>query len=154
MAVQAGKKFSLWQQPRENECLLDQVKRLTRELQGLQSELFRELSEKDGMFGSQSNPYNATVDLSALKTAADDIRRVLWLCLESASASEQPAESTRDHEQPPRQTYQAGRWLTQQTEPEATIVEPGSFFERLNLVIEGYMQNRGISPGHKRRMKS
>lgn len=149
IVVPADTKPPLWRQPSEKtQCLLDRVKKLTRELHAMHSELVRELAEDDRVFRNQSP---VAGDLNELKTAADEIRRVLWLCLEKIPESDQPQVSA-DH---PRQhgRYQAGRWLAEQTDLPAIDLEPGSFFERLNLAIEGHMQNRGISPRDKR-MKS
>lgn len=142
----------VWQRSDKAEYLLQQVRKLTHELQALQGELFRELAQNNGILCKQSAiaAHDTAGDLNELKAAADEIRRVLWLCLESASESDRSQESTSDRGHGAEKVYQAGRWLTKQTEPAAIGMEPGSFFERLNLAIEGHMQNRGITPADKR----
>jgi hypothetical protein len=145
MAVQPRTNVPVWQRPQ------DQVKKLTHELHLLQSELFRELAEREQDSNhSNFSPSGAAGELRELKAAADEIRHVLWLYLEK------PAE-TRPREQTGvgdpdnrRQLAQPGRLQMQGGESSATTMQPGSFFERLNLVIEGYMQNRGIRAGETR----
>jgi hypothetical protein len=141
----------VWQSSDKAEYLLEQVRKLTRELHALQSELFHELAQSNGALRKRSDTagYDTAGDLNQLKAAADEIRRVLWLCLENASEADRPQTSTGGRGDVAEKVYQAGRWLMRQTEPAPVGMEPGSFFERLNLAIEGHMQNRGITSGDK-----
>ncbi|MGE5322825.1 MAG: hypothetical protein ACM3SW_08185 [Actinomycetota bacterium] len=108
----------------------------------MQCELYAELSQEDGSPRKDSflalSP--AAADLNAFKAAADQLRRVLWYYLEDVSQT--CGGDTR--ERPGMVNVQEPGAST--AEPLAQPLEAGSFFERLNLVIDGYMRDRGI-PG-------
>lgn len=146
MAVKTRTDIPVWQRP------ADQLKKLTRELRALHSELFRELAEKDQRFRDHSNfaGSGAAADLRELKTAADEIRRVLWLYLEKLPESEPREQADDSHRGDRQHAGQPGSLQMQELDPPAATVPAGSFFERLNLAIEGYMQNRGIRTGDTR----
>lgn len=131
-----------WQSAEKPQTILNRVKQLTQELQGIQLELYAELSEADGSPRKDSilmlSP--AAADLSAFKAAADQLRRVLWFYLEDVSQA-----CGGDIEELP-DTIKAREPHTSTAEPPSESLKAGSFFERLNLVIDGYMQDRGI-PG-------
>ena len=122
------------------QTILNRVKQLTQELHAIQQELHTELSEEDGSPRKSSflalSP--AAADLTAFRAAADQLRRVLWFYLENVSQT--CGGDTRD-----RQDAITTRELhTPAPEPLSQPSEAGSFFERLNLVIDGYMSERGI----------
>jgi hypothetical protein len=145
MAVLPRTNVPVWQRP------LDQVKKLTHELHLLHGELFRELAEREhGSNYSNFSDSGAAGELKELKAAADEIRQVLWLYLEKPAETRPRAQIAVGDPDGRRQLAQPGRLQMQGREPSATTMQPGSFFERLNLVIEGYMQNRGIRAGETR----
>lgn len=120
---------------------MNQAKKLTRELHELQAELYGELAEEDGSRRRQSalGAAPACDDLINLKTAADQLRRVLWFYVQDPSGG--------DSSQP-----NAGPEIKESLvlqEPFTQADASSSFFERLNLVIDGYMQDRGISARSK-----
>lgn len=131
-----------WQPAEKPQMILNRVKQLTQELHAIQYELYAELSDQDGSPRKDSflalSP--AAADLSAFKAAADQLRRVLWYYLEDVS---QTCEGDI-RERPDTIQVREPRMST--AEPLDQPLEPGSFFERLNLVIDGYMRDRGI-PG-------
>jgi hypothetical protein len=148
-AVKAQRPIPVWQPAGKVESIMNQVRKLTCELHALQHELYSELSEEDGS-RRQDSPLRqapACEDLKSLQTAADQLRRVLWFYLDLASHA---ANATEQDES--RTTEE---WLLQHPRHEPAMVEqqpflePGSFFERLNLVIDGYMQQRGITRNGK-----
>ena len=140
--VTTTSKIPAWRQPTEKaERILNQAKKLTRELHELQAELYGELAEEDGSRRRQSalGAAPACDDLINLKTAADQLRRVLWFYVQDPSGG--------DSSQP-----NAGPEIKESLvlqEPFTQADAPSSFFERLNLVIDGYMQDRGISARSK-----
>ena len=146
-AVKAPNSIPVWQPAGEAESIINQVSKVTCELHAVQNELYRELSEQDGTRRQDSLLRQAPAcdDLKALQIAADQLRRVLWFYLEQEShgdnGTEQSASSTTDE------------WLVQHPRHEAMTeqrpMQAGSFFERLNLVIDGYMQERGLSRNGK-----
>ena len=130
-----------WQAAEKPQTILNKVKQLTQELYAVQWELYAELSKEDGSPREDSSlsVSLAAADLSALKAAADQLRRVLWFYLEDVSQS-----CGGDTRQPP-ETITVPEPYTSTAKALPVPLEPGSFFERLNLVIDGYMRDRGIT---------
>lgn len=126
---------------------MNEVKKIIRELHDLQSELYRELAEEDGSRRRQCALGTAPAcdDLMELKNAADQLRRLLWFYLQDPSnASDSPQTNSAPETKEPLVLQDS---FTQT----GTLAEAASnsFFERLNLVIDGYMQHRGISTRSK-----
>jgi hypothetical protein len=149
LVITNASKIPAWRQPADKaERILTQVKKLTRELYDLQTELYRELAEEDGSRRSHSALSTAPAcdDLIELKAAADQLRRVLWFYVQdplyACDSSQLGAEPAT------REPLKLQQPFTQTGIPD-TAGPSSSFFERLNLVIEGYMQNRGISTRSK-----
>ena len=131
--------------------ILQQVKKLTRELNVLQAELYTQLAEDDGTRQRRSVLAfpSATDDLRELKTAADQLRRIMWFYLD---AHHQQTGSDAAFKQVESEGMAENREsLMQQHQPQPTPLEPGSFFERLNLVIDGYMQHSSIQGNRNRK---
>jgi hypothetical protein len=129
--------------------ILQKVRKLTCELHAVQTELYRELAEGDGSCreGSIFTVSPATDDLRALKTAADQLRRIMWFYFEAfheQTNADVPAQTVPSQGMP-----SARESLMPQPQPQPGPLEPGSFFERLNLVIDGYMQHRGLEGKRK-----
>ena len=127
--------------------IVNEVKKITRELHELQTELYRELAEEDGSRRRQSalSVAPACDDLVELKTAADQLRRFLWFYLQDPSHASDPPQVNSA-------AVTKGSLVLQDSFTQTgTLAEAASnsFFERLNLVIDGYMQNRGISTRSK-----
>lgn len=147
--VTTTSKIPAWREPTEKaERILNQAKKLTRELHELQAELYGELAEEDGSRRRQSalGAVPACDDLIDLKTAADQLRRVLWFYVQDPSGG--------DSSQPNAGPEIKEGLVLQEPFTQAGVSNPetaasSSFFERLNLVIDGYMQNRGISARSK-----
>jgi hypothetical protein len=106
------------------ESVRHKIRNLTAQLELLQQEICAELSRADGSPPHTWTRNAATEDLAQLRAALDQLRRVLWFYFEEMTARE-PMEKP----------------APQAIEPAAMKPAP-SFFDRLNLVIEGYMQTR------------
>jgi hypothetical protein len=135
------------------EGLLEQVRQLTFQLQSIKCHLLSELAEGHGIIGKLSNNMSSdrVSEFQALKAVADEIRHLLWVSLQNAS-SDDNAPALQDRSCQSQQCASQPRpLLVPETTPPLTRLEAGSFFERLHLVIDGYMQNRGIAFGEKRR---
>ena len=138
-------KTPAWRQPADKaERILAQVKKLTRELHDLQTELYRELAEEDGT----PRNYSALIAAPAcnalveLKAAADQLRRVLWFYMQDPSQACDASQPASERETMEPLTLQGS--FTQSGVSCPTGGPSSSFLERLNLVIDGYMQERGI----------
>ncbi len=153
-AVKAQNTTSVWQRTGKTESILNQVRNITRELHAVQNELYRELSEEDGTRRQNSLLRQAPAcdDLKGLQTAADQLRRVLWFYLDLES-QERTCDTVQNDsliaEEWLRQESRQEPALSEQRASEQRAMEAGSFFERLNLVIDGYMQDRDLSRNGK-----
>jgi hypothetical protein len=106
------------------ESVRHKIRNLTAQLELLQQEICAELSLADASPTHSLVRNAAADDLKQFRAALDQLRRVLWFYFEEIAARA-PAEA-----------------LTPQVRGEAQLEPPPSFFDRLNLVIEGYMQTR------------
>jgi hypothetical protein len=106
------------------ESVRHKIKTLSRELEQFQREIYAELSLADASPNRTKLRNTAAEDLAELRAALDRLRRVLWFYVEEIAAR-RPAET-----------------LIPQASRQAQSDPPPSFFDRLNLVIEGYMQTR------------
>src|SRR6185312_5963652 len=139
--------ISSWQRRDKTELILRQVRSVTREIHAVQNDLYRELAEEDGTRRNYSRGIASVAagDLLALKVAADHLRRTLWFYLDALSATEE-STPVQNAEIPARET------MIEQCESAASATDSpletagsGSFFDRLNLVIDGYLNDRGIA---------
>jgi len=151
--AQAHRNLPQWQQPVENtENLLTQIRRVTRELQALTAELNREWGQEGGStvrILSNASGCSAAEDLNQLKAASDQVRRLLWLNLETGA--DQSGHTSDHHGSQSRQHALQEQFSLSKMEALPTSAEAGSFFERLHFAIDGYMQERGIAPRGKLR---
>lgn len=140
-------KISAWRQSDKPDHILNEVKKIIRELHELQSELYRELAEEDGSRRRQSalSVAPACDDLAELKAAADQLRRFLWFYLQDSShASDSPQANDAPVTNEPLILQDSFTQTGALAEAASS-----SFFQRLNLVIDGYMLDRGISTRSK-----
>jgi hypothetical protein len=134
--------------PKASESLLQQVSRLTHGLQFLATELRREWIHGMSFYSASNGNGLPANDLANLKAAVDEARRVLWFCL--GTSSEFPSRETSvDCESQSRGKVLQEQLSASTMEPRVTSTEAGSFFERLHLAIDGYMQDRGIAAADK-----
>ena len=128
--------------PKTQEPVLERVRTITRDLETLQAEMHTQLTApaapgrnrflEDGM---------AVQVLSQFKAELDQLRRILWFYIEQA---EQKPAADMDHEQARRLDRVTGLLSALSPQPGATSCgeQSGSFFERLNVVIDTYMQEK------------
>lgn len=152
-SVNAPANIPLWQPRDKTEVILHQVRNVTREIHAVQNDLYRELAEEDGTRRKYSRGIASAAagDLLALKFAADHLRRTLWFYLETLSAT-QESTPAQNAEIPAREKMIEHREsAASATDPPVGIAGSGSFFDRLNLVIDGYLNDRGIAGTSGRR---
>lgn len=100
------------------------IRSLTAQLEQLQQEICAGLSLANASPSRSTLRNGNGEDLAQFRAALDQLRRVLWFYFSETSACE-PVET-----------------LTPQPSRQAELQPPPSFFDRLNLVIEGYVQTR------------
>jgi len=139
------------------EHVLERIQTLTAELQAVQTEIDGQVSDPAEVLARRTilqHQESAQV-LEQFRTALDQIRSVLWLCAAEAADF---ADPQRRH-----QLARAGAMLrslsagssaqasTSHRQPRETV----SFFDRLDRVIDNYMQEGGslVDPGPGKRPK-
>ncbi len=136
-----------WQrQPQVKTTLLHRIQSVTGEIHSIQAEIHGQLNEP--ATGSRPARFfddeSAVQALNDFKAELDQLRRILWFYIEQASA--QPGASG---EQQDKRAQHVNELLRALTPPAAvpplagqTIQPSVSFFERLDVVIDAYMQEK------------
>lgn len=136
-----------WQrQPQVKNALLHRIKSITGEIHSIQAEMHGQLNEPTS--GSRLARFfddeNAVQALNDFKAELDQLRRILWFYIEQASA--QPA--AMNGEQQDKRMQRVNELLRAMTPPaksaiDEEMIQPSiSFFERLDVVIDTYMQEK------------
>ena len=131
-----------WQHKAGRNTVLQHLQNLTRELAAAQAELHGQLTSP--MAGKPSSFFedaDAVQALNHLKAELDQLRRILWFYLEQAQAAEKPPAGA-DPDQIQRRERAPEKALAAQAGASSSGAEPGWYFDRLNLVIESYIQQK------------
>ncbi|HEY2171615.1 MAG TPA: hypothetical protein VGJ30_18465 [Candidatus Angelobacter sp.] len=137
-----------WQrQPQIKNALMHRIKSITGEIHSIQSEMHGELNEPAS--GSRVARFfedeNAVQVLNDFKAELDQLRRILWFYIEHASA--QPSAAMNNVQQDER-LQRVNELLHALTPPAKSAItgetlQPSiSFFERLDVVMDTYMQEK------------
>ncbi|MFI5104067.1 MAG: hypothetical protein ACHP79_03995 [Terriglobales bacterium] len=121
--------------------VLERIKNINWELEALYSEL--RLAGPEAAVAKQFFGENAAAIqvLGHFKTALDRLRRTVWACLEDGDAS--PKAQEREQAMRLQRVTEVMRKLSPQPDIPA-VTQSGSFFERLNLVIDNYIETRPL----------
>jgi len=138
-----------WQrQPRIKNALIHRIKTVTGEIHSIQAEMHSELNEpaSENRMARLLEDENAIQSLNDFKAELDQLRRILWFYIEQASA--QPSAAAHADQQDNR-LQRVNELLRALSPPPAAsslvgqAVQPSiSFFERLDVVIDTYMQEK------------
>jgi hypothetical protein len=132
--------------PNTKDTVLQRIQTVTKELGAIQAEMHSQLTESAGAkTGKLLVDGTAALVLNNFKVELDQLRRILWFYSEEAAAK--PAAAAVDQEQQAHRVQRVTELLRALSPPSATPAalageESGSFFERLNLVIDNYMQEK------------
>ncbi|MGC2744522.1 MAG: hypothetical protein WA672_15205 [Candidatus Angelobacter sp.] len=138
-----------WQrQPQVKNALMHRIKNITGEIHSIQTEMHVELNEPAS--GSRLARFfedeNSVQLLNDFKAELDQLRRILWFYIEHAST--QPS-GAMDSEQQDRRLQRVNELIRALAPPVKSAVITGetiqpsvSFFERLDVVIDNYMQGK------------
>jgi len=137
-----------WQrQPQIKNALVHRIKNITREIHSIQAEMHGELNQpaSGNKLARFFEDENAVQSLNDFKAELDQLRRILWFYIEQASA--QPSTMAHADQQDTR--LQRINELLRTLAPAAKSKIAGeaaqpsvSFFERLDVVIDTYMQEK------------
>lgn len=137
-----------WQrQPQVKTTLLHRIKNMSGEIHSIQAEMHAQLNEPAS--GSRLARFfddeSAVQALNDFKAELDQLRRILWFYIEQASAQ----SVAMNGEQQDKRTQHVNELLRALAPPPAVpalagqTVQPSvSFFERLDVVIDTYMQEK------------
>lgn len=136
--------ITAWQpDPDAKNSIIHRIQKITRELELLQSEMHVQFTESSTKKASFFDNRSAAEALTSFKAELDQFRRILWFYIEQAA--ENPVETTEHEPQPHglQRVNEVLRALTPQPGVPALVEQAsGSFFERLNLLIDTYMQEK------------
>lgn len=160
--------------PGHGDHVLERVKIITRELEAIQAEIHGRISQ--GRIGEPTGTQRsglledaATAQvLGQFKAALDELRNMLWLYTQAAAgeAAAEPGGLPRDRQlaraaallralSPSSAGSSSSSSSSSSSMPEAGAQESASFFDRLDRVIDNYMQGGGslVEPTPRRRPK-
>jgi len=129
------------------EHVLDRIRTLTGELSALEAEIYGEIADPEELLERRTTleQAGAAAVLVDFKAALDQVRSILWFC-ESGPDKGPETDHESDFERATEmlRTLAPGR-MPEHKKPEQKMVEQkkesGSFFERLDRVIDNYMQH-------------
>src|SRR5215831_231943 len=140
--------------PRAAGRVLDSIKNITSELEDLQAEIYNRMGGPVEMFEGFSRRERESAEraFSDFKLALDQLRYVLWLSLEPRPG-ELPEKETVSRTETNRPAGQVS--LEPPEKPAAEAPTSASFFDRLDVVIEAYMnKNASSGPAPRKRLKN
>jgi hypothetical protein len=131
-----------WQRKPNRSAVVERIQALSKELSAIQAEMHSQLTGPvAGKPGILFEDADAVQALNDLKAELDQLRRILWFYLEEA-AKKSPAATDEEQPQSGERAKAAPRALVAQSGDSSSAAEPGWFFDRLNLVIDAYMQGK------------
>jgi len=137
-----------WQrQPQITNALVHRIKNITGEIHSIQAEMHGALNEpaSENKLTRFFEDENAVQSLNDFKAELDQLRRILWFYLEQASAR---PSATMNNEQQDTRLQRVNELLrtlapTAKSATAGQTIQPSvSFFERLDVVIDTYMQEK------------
>jgi hypothetical protein len=135
-----------WQrEPNRGNAVLRRIQKITTELEAIQAEMHDHLTEPAAHRQARLFEDSAAVEvLHHFKAELDQLRRILWFYIEEAAAKTSTATDAQQQASRLERVSELMRALAPQPKapPTLTHQESGSFFERLNLVIDAYMQEK------------
>jgi hypothetical protein len=124
--------------PKTKNAILERMRALTRELAAIQAEMHSHLAGTlAASRGSLLEDAEALPAVNDLKAELDQVRRILWFYIEEAAR-----KPLAGADQQSERVQQSPRTLVAQSGSPSAGAEPGWFFDRLNLVIDSYMQEK------------
>jgi hypothetical protein len=138
-----------WQrQPQIKNALVNRIKNITDEIHSIQAEMHNQLNEpaSGSTIARLFENEDAVQVLNDFKAELDQLRRILWFYIEQASVR---SSAVMDTEQQDKRLQRVNELLRAVAPPLPTSAiavqntQPSiSFFERLDVVIDTYMQEK------------
>lgn len=137
-----------WQrQPQIKNALAHRIKNITAEIHSIQEEMHGQLNEpaSENKLARFFEDENAVQSLNDFKAELDQLRRILWFYIEQASAQPSAAMSTEQQETRVQRVNELLRTLATAAKSSSAgekAQRSVSFFERLDVVMDTYMQGK------------
>ncbi len=136
-----------WQrQPQIKNALVHRIKNITGEIHSIQAEMHGQLNEpaSENKFAKFFEDENAVQSLNDFKAELDQLRRILWFYIEQASAQPSAAMNNEQQETRVQRVNELLRTLAPaKSNITGETIQPSvSFFERLDVVMDTYMQGK------------
>jgi hypothetical protein len=147
-------------QPQVKNALLHQIKNTTHEIHAIQKEMHGKLTESN--IGSSLPRFfedeAAAQVLNDFKAELDQLRRILWFYIEQATGNLMAGADSDQHDKRLQRVNELLRTLAPK-EPGGAATEQNqrsiSFFERLDVVIDTYMQEKKpVAPAQAKAAKA
>ena len=135
--------------------VLRQIKTITKEIEALQTEIYSRMRNPEGLTFKKRSPAENASDarvLAQFKVSLDRLRHVLWFYIEQLAYQ----AGTNIHWEPLRlgcPTDPDGPVSTKTTLQDASDPAPGSFFDRLDVVVDSYVKPAPGQSGPRKRAK-
>jgi hypothetical protein len=137
-----------WQrQPQVKNALLHRIRNITSEIHSIQAEMHSELTEAASghKLAGFLEDGNTVQLLNDFKAELDQLRRILWFYIEQASTRSTAAPDGDQHDNRLQRVNELLRALAPQhaTSTTGEAINPSiSFFDRLDVVMDTYMQEK------------
>jgi dsDNA-binding SOS-regulon protein len=134
-------------QPQIKNALLHQIKNTTHEIHTIQKEMHGKLTESHtgNTLPKVFEDEAALQVLNDFKAELDQLRRILWFYIEQATGNLAAGADTDQHDKRLQRVNELLRTLATKAPAEAAGEQNHrsiSFFERLDVVIDAYMQEK------------
>ena len=147
-------------QPQVKNALLHQIKNTTHEIHAIQKEMHGKLSESNT--GNRLPKFfedEAAVQvLNDFKVELDQLRRILWFYIEASTGNRAAGPDPGEHDPRVQRVNELLRTLAPKPSDGTATVENQrsiSFFERLDVVIDAYMQEKKpVAPAQAKAAKA
>lgn len=129
------------------EHVLERIKTITGEMEALQGEIYGQITDPGELLARRSllEQAGSAVVMEKFKASLDHLRSILWFCTDEATDSPRSAHAGTDRERQLARATELLNALAPGGFPPSSAHESGSFFERLDRVIDNYMEE---SPRH------
>jgi len=138
--------LSSWQHPpRVKSTVLRRIRTITTELEAIQAEMHDELTGSENKIARFFEDNTALQTLNDLKAELDQLRRILWFYIEETAANITSGAKPEQQAQRLQHFTELLRALSTPDADEAAEKKPAaSFFERLDVVMDTYMQDKNL----------
>ncbi len=147
-------------QPQVKNALLHQIKNTTREIHAIQKEMHGKFTESntDNRLPKFFEDETAVQVLNDFKAELDQLRRILWFYIEQATGNVTAGADSDQHDKRLQRVNELLRTLSPKA-PDGAATEQNqrsiSFFERLDVVIDTYMQEKKpVTPAQAKAAKA